>query len=608
MSPTFSSGPAPSPTHRNGSSGSSRTLGAPQRNGQTDANSNGHASGGSSPGGDNGGENGGSSGKGGNGGGKGRGGLVISAQPPTFDRPVIFRQPSLWAKIIIGTIIGVTTFSVGWACWAKVDEAIPAQGKLEPRGSVKEIQAPLGGVVSSIEVKEGDRVAKGQVLVRFDQTAAQAQLASLKEVRNSLLAESLYYQAQLTGQAADLPEGYSVPPAIAALTRNRASLVAENDLFRAQYNGSSTAVLDANQQARLQTNNAERNSRERAAQLAKSQQQQQLNQVQIRIANAELRIRNAETQLANASQQLTSTVNALAIDQRILKDITELAEEGGIANIQFLRQKQEVGNGEARVTQRQAEVSDSAAELDNQKAELRQLRQEEQRLQLAVAQADEELLNTTARSLQDPLSRLADNDKRIAEIDSQLNKIIVENAKRINEIDGQIQQTQVTLGYQELTAPVSGVVFDLQPTSKGFVSNSSEPILKIVPDEGLVARVFITNSNIGFIQECTDRADPSTCMDVDVRIDSFPFSEYGDIDGKLVEIGSDVLPPDQIFPFYRFPAKVTLAEQFINVDGRPIALQSGMSISVNIKTRPRRVITYFTDLFAKKKDSFTSRQ
>lgn len=595
MSPTFSSGSAPSPTHRNsngnGTAAPPRSLGAPQGKGVA-VNGNG---------------NGDIASDGGDGNGDGNG-WRASSQPPSFDRPVIFRQPSLWAKIIIATIMGVTTFAVGWACWAKVDEAIPAQGKLEPQGAVKEIQAPLGGVVSSIEVKEGERVERGQVLIRFDQTAAQAELESLAKVRASLVAESRYYKAQLAGEAVPLPEDYTVPPAIADLTRNRAALLAENDLFRAQFNGSGTATLDVNQQVRLQTSNAERSSREMAAQLAKSQQQQQLNQVQIQIANAELQIRNAETQLSNGREQLQSAVAALAIDEDILNGITPLAQEGGIAQIQYLRQQQEVGNGQARVAQQRAEVSNREAELTNQKAELMQLRQEEQRLQLAVAQADEELLNTVARSLQDPLTRISDNDNRIAEIDSQLNKIIVENDKRINEIDSQISQTKVTLSYQELTAPVSGVVFDLQPTSEGFVGNNSEPILKIVPEEGLVARVFITNSDIGFVKECADPADISTCMDVDVRIDSFPFSEYGDIDGKLVEIGSDALPPDQLFQFYRFPAKVELAEQFINVDGRPITLQSGMSISVNIKTRPRRVITYFTDLFAKKKDSFTSRQ
>ncbi len=587
MSPTPLSGSAPSTANQNGTAtnGNGRKTITQSLGGQSlNVNS----------GGDGGNDNGAAA--------------KAAPQPPAFDKPVIFRQSSLWAKLIIMGIIGVTTFSVGWAWWAKFEEAVQAQGKLEPQGAVKEVRAPLGGVVSSIEVEEGERVKKGQVLIRLDQTSAQAQLESLSEVRAALVAETNYYKSNLLGRSSSLPEGYRVPPELVSLTDNRAALVSENELFRAQLAGASNVSgLDATQQARLTTGNAERSSREAAAQLAISQQQQQLNQVRIRLANTQQQILNANSQLANARLQLQSAKDGLAIDSQILADIAPLAEDGGIANIQLLRQKQEVGSGKARVTQQQAEVVNREAELTNQQAELMQLQQEEQRLEISVAQAQEEMLNTVARSQQDPLSRMGENDKRIAEIDSQLNKVIVENEKQINELDSQLSQTLVTLDYQELKAPVDGTVFDLQPTSPGFVSNSSEPIVSIVPGEGLVAQVFITNSDIGFVKECEDPNDIETCMDVDVRIDSFPSSEFGNVKGKLIEIGDDSLPPDQLFNYYRFPATVQLEKQTIPVNGKDVALQSGMSLSVNIKTRPRQVITYFTDLFEKKKNNFTSR-
>ncbi|MCS6815576.1 MAG: HlyD family secretion protein, partial [Cyanobacteria bacterium] len=154
-------------------------------------------------------------------------------------------------------------------------------------------------------------------------------------------------------------------------------------------------------------------------------------------------------------------------------------------------------------------------------------------------------------------------------------------------------QTKQTLQYQEVKAPISGTVFDLKAKNPGFVTNSTEPVLKIVPADALVANVFITNQDIGFVEEG---------MAVDVRIDSFPFSEFGDIKGKVVWIGSDALPPDDIYRFYRFPAKVKLDRQFIQANGKPLNLQSGMSVSVNIKVRQRPIISIFTDLFQKKFD------
>jgi HlyD family secretion protein len=214
---------------------------------------------------------------------------------------------------------------------------------------------------------------------------------------------------------------------------------------------------------------------------------------------------------------------------------------------------------------------------------------------LDISQAKEELQNTVALSNDDLYRRISDNDKRISEIDSQLNKLIVENQKQIDDTRSKLSQSEQTLEYQILTAPVDGKVFDLQPTGPGFVANTTEPILKIVPNDGqLVARVFITNKDIGFV---------NAGQDVDVRIDSFPYSEFGDVKGKLIKIGSDALPPDEIYQFYRFPAEITLNQQEINISGKEIELQSGMAVSVNIKTRPRRVITFLTDLFIRKVDS-----
>lgn len=186
---------------------------------------------------------------------------------------------------------------------------------------------------------------------------------------------------------------------------------------------------------------------------------------------------------------------------------------------------------------------------------------------------------------------MAENEKKIAEIDSQFNKVIVENEKRIAEIESQISQAELTVQYQDIKSPVDGTVFDLKVHTLGFVANSSEPVLKIVPDNTLTAKVFITNRDIGFVK-------PG--MKVDVRIDSFPFSEFGDIKGDLVWVGSDALPPTQARPFYNFPAKIRLEHQSLLVNGREIPLQSGMSISANIKIRKRTIMSIFTDLFAKK--------
>ncbi|MFM6311113.1 MAG: hemolysin D, partial [Dolichospermum sp.] len=66
------------------------------------------------------------------------------------------------------------------------------------------------------------------------------------------------------------------------------------------------------------------------------------------------------------------------------------------------------------------------------------------------------------------------------------------------------------------------------------------------------------------------------------------------------------LPPDQTHQFYRFPATVKLDRQYLSLTNqdRKISLQSGMSITANIKVREERtVMSLFTEMFTKQIES-----
>lgn len=489
----------------------------------------------------------------------GTNGQQTSTREEVFDQPVILQQTPLWSHAILWSIVGVTTFTVLWAAFAKVEEAVQAPGRLEPEGAVQEVQVPINGVVDEILVEDGDRVEEGEVLVRLDPTASEAQLDSLKEVLKSVEQENAFYRATLYGKDSDANTAdLSLSPEMQALTTNRSAIQAENQVFEALLNGTA-ADLNPEQLARLQSQAVESSSRISAAQLEVSQLEAQREQNNIELVAGERR---------------------LSIDQSILDDLTPLYEQGGIAKLQYTRQQQQV--------------------LDDA-AEVARLQEEAQRLEYAIAQAQERFNREIAVTNTDLLNRLAENNKRLADIDSELNKTIVQNDQRIADLKSQISQAEQQIRYQTVRAPISGVVFDLQTQNQGVVGSQgpSQPVLKIVPSDDLIAKVYITNRDIGFVE-------PG--MEVDVRVDSFPYSEYGDIKGTLVWIGSDALPPNQqeLRQNYTFPAKIELDQQELIVRGQTIDLQSGMSVSTNIKTRKRTVLSIFTDLFLRKVESVTT--
>ncbi len=470
---------------------------------------------------------------------------------------VVLRQSPFWSRAILWGLIGMTTLVLIWANLAKIEEAIPAQGKLEPQDTVKELQTPVNGVVKAVYVKDGQKVRRGDLLLRLDPTAAKSQLISLQKVRNTLRQEIQFYRTQLVAKNALSNPQLSISqtnlaPGLASLTKNRMALVAENRLYRAQLSGVQNTQLAPEEEARLEFSKVELNSR---------------------LADVELETEKLQRQLSQTQIQLSSAQEVKSVSQTILNNIETLAKEGGISRMQYLKQKQEVSQ---------------------QQAEVEQLVQEQERLKFAIAQSKEKIRNTMAGAKKEISTKIADNEKQIANLDSELNKTIIEDEKRIAEIDSQISQAQVTLQYQELRSPADGIVFDLQAKAPGFVANSSQPVVKIVPDEALTAKVFITNKDIGFVKKG---------MKVNVRIDSYPFTEFGELKGELVWVGSDALPPEQIRPYDSFPAKIRLDRQSLVVNNQQLPLQSGMSVTVNIKVRDRTVMSIFSDLFTKQIDS-----
>ncbi|GAB4543085.1 MAG: HlyD family type I secretion periplasmic adaptor subunit [Pleurocapsa sp.] len=500
---------------------------------------------------------------------------IITTQPAA----IFLQQPSIWSKAIAWGIVGITAIGITWASVAEIEKVIPAQGKLEPRENIREIKAPIGGVIETVFVQDGQSVKPNDILLEFDTTATQKQLNSLAKIKHSLIQENYFYRAQIGSNQTNNLNLLKVelPPEILMLLNNRANLVAENKLYRVQINNSLEDInLTADQQKRWQITQLELNSRQ-AVQL------QEINQLKQQLKQNETKLANAHNLLATAQKNLVTKQNNLTTEQQILNNLKPLIQEGAIPHIQYLKQQQEADN-------RQAELTTYQGEINTQQAEIEQLLQEQTRIQSAIAQAQAQLTNTTATTQTEIYNKIAFNQQKIAEIDTQLGKQTVENKKRIAEIESQITQLEQSLKYHQLKANTSGQVFDLK-AYPGSVTGKGEIVLEVVPNAPLVAEVYLTNQDRGFVKEG---------MEVDVRIDAFDFSEFGDIKGKLIAIGADVLEPDAIHNYYRFPAKIQLEQQHINIKGQQITLKSGMSVSVNIKERKRKVIGIFLSALGKK--------
>jgi HlyD family secretion protein len=104
-------------------------------------------------------------------------------------------------EIVTGKIIAASFFVVflGWAAIARLDQAAMGQGEVTVEGHRQSVQHKEGGIISALNVKEGQKVQEGQVLISLAGTDAQAQEAALAAQVYGLKAEQARLRAEQFG-------------------------------------------------------------------------------------------------------------------------------------------------------------------------------------------------------------------------------------------------------------------------------------------------------------------------------------------------------------------------------------------------------------------------
>ena len=145
-----------------------------------------------------------------------------------------------------------------WAALAQIDEYTVAEGKVVPPSRLQVVQNLEGGIVAEVLVRTGDRVAKGQPLLRMDQVrfASASQEGQARD--RALLARIARLRAESAGQP------FVAPPALAASDPAQVALAAQE------------AALYAGRQQALRANIAvlRQQARQREQELAEKQARQ----------------------------------------------------------------------------------------------------------------------------------------------------------------------------------------------------------------------------------------------------------------------------------------------------------------------------------------------
>ena len=184
------------------------------------------------------------------------------------------------------------------------------------------------------------------------------------------------------------------------------------------------------------------------------------------------------------------------------------------------------------------------------------------------------------------IAAIQTTERQIEQLTEEFKKnVIADLAEAENHIELQEQELKKAAQrneLQRLTAPVDGVVQQLQIHTIGGVVQAAQPLMVVVPGDGdLIVEARVLNKDIGFV---------NVGDEVQVKLDAFPFTKYGAVPGTLEDLSMDAVQDEALGLVY--VGRVALERQHISVKGQSVKLAPGMVATVEVKTGTRRVIEY----------------
>jgi hemolysin D len=191
----------------------------------------------------------------------------------------------------------------------------------------------------------------------------------------------------------------------------------------------------------------------------------------------------------------------------------------------------------------------------------------------------------------------------VAEFHRKLFEELTESERKAAGLGRDLVKAVERTKLQLLTAPVDGVVQQLAVHTVGGVVTPAQQLAVLVPsDTVLEVEAMISNRDVGFVH-------PG--QDVQIKVDTFNFTRYGVLHGRVSSVSQDAIvrdvPPDRPKDSgadaentsseprgqeLNYVARVSLDQTQMQVDETLAKLSPGMAVTLDIKTGSRSILSY----------------
>lgn len=264
-------------------------------------------------------------------------------------------------------------------------------------------------------------------------------------------------------------------------------------------------------------------------------------QAKVSSANDELQKRIAERETAEAEIAKLAATAPLA--RREADDYKKLAVGNYVSQHDYLDKEQTALTSEHELLAQKSHANELAAAIAEQRSDIATM----------IATFRKEQLDTLVKAQQE-LQHSSDDETKAT----------------------------TRQGLLSLTAPVAGTVQQLSVHTLGGVVTTAQQLMEIVPDDSLEVEASIENKDIGFVE---------AGQEASVKIDAFPYTEYGFLKGRVVSVSNDAVPDKKTGLV--FTARIRLPSNTLRVHGKPVSITPGMQVTADIRTGKRSVAAYF---------------
>lgn len=227
--------------------------------------------------------------------------------------------------------------------------------------------------------------------------------------------------------------------------------------------------------------------------------------------------------------------------------------------------------------------------------------------QLKLSEQTHELVVQERRSAELLAARKAlewQREQTKAEYENAVLKELAEAEPKAAQFSEDMIKAQKRVNDFTLRSPINGTVQQLVLYTIGGVVMPAQQLMTIVPaDSKVEVEVMVDNKDIGFVRN-GDEAE--------VKIDTFNFTKYGLLHGKVVNVSQDAIlrdnptaqpPADRQLNKSRqtseppgqqllYATRISLDQTKIQTENRLADLSPGMAVTAEIKTGDRRIIEY----------------